>query len=225
MSVGTAIESAVRRHVGQLQPALVRDSDIEIETYEEVREVFGSNTEIAEAAGYGAPGQYPKGSPEWTRRRTFMRNLQRYEMGRTGGSGQRRTPSRMLPRLVTVAKVNESRRNTPTGVTDVIRLMGGQGTTSFRFKATVEISADRRDRDIELTVYTHREVYRQREWPMRGRVPRDDAEWSDLGHAYCDAFLTAYGLGGASVIDTPEGIEPIFLFTIGREDEVQYDFA
>ncbi len=223
MSLGAAMRAAVMAHVGQLQSDLVVDDDVEITTYEEAREVLGTNEEIAEQAGYGASGQYRKGTPEYTRRRTFMRGLQRAEKRRTGEAGQSRPGTHLVPQLVTVANIRTNRRNTPTTASDVIRLMGMKGTTSSYFRATVTVSSDTRDRTIDTIVYTARSVYRSVGWPMRGRLPRSDDEWADLGALYVTAFAIAYGIGaGMDVDDSPE---PILQFTIGRGEGIQCDYT
>lgn len=225
MTLASAMRSAVMAHVGVLQPSLVVDDDVEITTYEQAREVLGTTEEIAEQAGYGAPGQYRKGTPEYTRRRSFMRQLQRAEKRRTGGPGQSRSGANVAPQIVTVAKIRANRRNTPTGVSDVIRLMGMKGTTTSYVRAMTTVSSDTRSRTIEARVYTQQSVYRSVGWPMRGRVPRDDDAWADLGARYFQAFARAYGVGEMTVDDEPQ---PIFQFTIGRDDEteaIDYDYT
>lgn len=216
------MERAVRAHVGELQPALVTDSERTIDTYEESREVLGSNSEIAEAAGYGAPGQYPRGSPEWKARQTFMRRLQRYEQFRTGGGGQARNPRGAPPRIIIIARIEATRQNTPATLADVIRLMGMRGTTSLDFEARVKVSSDERWRKISAAVYTAQSVYRSVGWPMRGRSPDSGDEWLELGLMYGQAFLIAYGMPSAYLVDDGS---PLFLFTIGREDGVIYDYT
>jgi len=222
MSLASAMEAAVRAHVGVLQPALVVPDDVTVTTYEEAREVLGTNEQIAEQAGYGTPGEYPKGSPEWVARRSFMRQLQRAEKRRTGAPGESRSGASLVPRVVTVANVSRNRSNTPTTVRDVIRLMGMKGTTSLRFKCTVQVSADKRDRDIAVPIYVHPKLYRDVGWPMRGISPRSTDQWGLLAGRYAHAVLTAYGLAEGTAIT---GTGELFLFTIGREDGVLYDYS
>lgn len=223
MSLARAMQSAVMAHVGVLQSALVVDDDVTITSYEEAREVLGSNEEIAEQAGYGATGQYRKGTPEYTRRRTFMRGLQRAEQRRTGGPGQSRSGAKQESQIVTVANIRAHRRNTPTTVQDVIRLMGMKGTTSSYVRATVTVSSDTRSRTIDTTVYTAQSVYRSVGWPMRGRQPRNDGEWAALGEQYVSAFARAYGIGAG--MDVEGEPEPIFQFTIGRGEGIECEYT
>jgi hypothetical protein len=224
VSLADAIEAAVMAKVGHVASEAVPDEEV---TYETLRELFGNNADIATAAGYGRPGQHKKGSEAWKRRRTLMRNLQRYEKERTGAAGQKRTPTKLLPRLRSIAKTEQRRRATPRSVSDVIRLMGREGTTSTLLLATFGYSSSRnpaRRREIDAVIYTRREVYRRSGWPMRGRVPRDADEWQELGEAYLMAWGEAYGMGGdlpASGVDET----PVLLFEIGRGDGVQYEFS
>ena len=223
MSLGAAMEAAVRAKVGKVPGALVPD---EQPTYETLRELFGSNADIARAAGYGAPGQYPKGSPEWKRRRTFLRNLERYEQRRKGGSGQSRAPVKLAPRLANIARTEQRRRSTPRSTRDVIRLMGMQGTTTSFVLVKFKYSSPKnpqRLREIEVKVYTSQSVYRDVQWPMRGKVPRSEEEWAELGSKYLEGWAIAYGMPGELVDDGVDDT-PIFLFAIGREEGVDYDY-
>lgn len=227
MSLARAMEAAVMAHVGVRQSALVTPEHITITTYEEAREVLGSNEEIAEQAGYGAPGQYRKGTTEWRRRESFMRQLQRGEQRRSGGTGESRSAANIAPRVVTVANIETNRINTPKGVADVIRLMGMRGTTTSFVKATFAYSSPknpRRDRQIEASVYTAQSVYRDVGWRMRGFRPQDEEAWDQLGQQYLEAWAIAYGMAG-EVVAGGTANDPIFIFTIGGEEGVQYDYT
>lgn len=223
MSLATTMEAAVRAKVGHVQDELVPDAR---PTYDTLRDLFGSNADIARAAGYGAPGQYKAGTPEYVRRRTFMRNLQRYEQTRTGGAGQRRTARKIEPRLASIARTEQRRRAVPLSVRDVVRLMGMRGTTTSFVLVKFAYSSPKnpaRKREIEVGVYTSQGVYRDVGWPMRGRAPRSAEGWEELGAMYLEGWAIAYGIPGELVTGGVEG-DPIFLFTIGREAGVTYDY-
>jgi hypothetical protein len=196
------MEAAVRAKVGKVQRELASPSNDQA-SYDALRELFDSNAAIAQAAGYGAPGQYKPHSPEWVRRRTLMANLRRYDNARKAKlglpHGQVREPSKLDPRLRSIAASERKRQATPLTVRDVVRLMGEQGTTSttvlVKFKYSSAKNPQRR-REIDVAVYTHPEVYESVGWPMAGKSPRSESGWEALGRQYLEAFCIAYGIPG-----------------------------
>jgi hypothetical protein len=219
------MEAAVRSHVGQLQAPLVPPPEDApaIYSYTELRDLLGGNSEIATAAGYGRPGQYRKGTPEWRRRQSFLRNLQRYQKAATGTPGEARIPTRKIgPRLRNISQA-QRQRATPRTAGDVIRLMGMQGTTTTLISGWLRYSEDTRNRSIESRVFTSQANYRYVAWPMRGRVPRDSREWETLGRQYVEAWAIAYGAPGLRA--DPGSGDPVFQFIIGREEPIHYDFG
>lgn len=221
-ALGNAFEAAVRAHVGARVPTREREP-----TWADVFEEFDSNEEIATAAGYGRPGQHPRGSPAWRRRRTFMRNLQRYRQGVTGGPGQRRTPRLLEGRLISIVRSRRRRREAPLNVRQVIRLMGRLGTTTWlvvaRFRYSSPKNPDRGVRTIEVAVYTDPEVYEEVGWPMEGRDPRSERGWDALARMYLEGWAIAYGLPDELLADGLDS--PQFEFSIGRGEGVQYDYT
>ena len=201
----------VGRPIGEAVPA----ADV---TWGDIFAVYDSNADIATAAGYGAPGQHRQGTQAWKDRRTFMRNVQRYRQESEGGPGQRRTPTRLEPRIRRLARRGTTRAAT---VRDVIRLMGMQGTTSDHLEVNFRYSP--RDRMITASVYTHQSVYRGVGWRMRGFLPRDADEWETLGERYLEAFMVAYGMPSEVAQLGTEGT-PGISFTIGREEPIDYDY-
>jgi hypothetical protein len=214
MSLGQAMEVAVRSRVGVPAWALVPD---EAPDYAELRRLYGSgrgsNERIAAAAGY------PKGAEG---RKTFLRRLQRYEQYRKGKGGQASRPA-MTDELTKAARKEQARRATPKTVSGVIRMMGSRGTTTSLVKVTFSYASSRQ-REIDIPVYTARSVYVDVGWPMGGKVPRTEPQWDALGELFLEAFCIAYGIPAELAQDGFDDA-PVFHFTIGREAGVQYDYT
>lgn len=228
-NLGEAMRAAVDEHVGEVLEWLIPRETPDLGT---LVELFGGegtrrvNARIAEAGGYGGPRDNRRGSAGWVRRRTFMRDLQRY---RAAEGRQRRRPVERgrLPELRRIARAEQRRRATLEDASAVLDAMGRHGVTMTHVKGRFSYQPHRR-REIEVTVAIEPDVFDEVDWPGAPAPADGDAEaWDHLGRLLLEAWGIAYGMpdsltrGGGMSDD--ESVE--LGFSMGADPRAAYGYG
>lgn len=189
MNADTALHNAMQALVGHR----VRVTELETPTYSRLLELFGSNAGIASAAGFptAAAALLAGRDPNTARRQrqSFLRNLQRYERGRT--------PRGQEPRLGEIEQQERTKRRMISSLGQLARTMVESGAT-VRSGATltIAVSQDVRERSGLPSVAVH---------PPEGFIDAvDNGRWSVAADLFFSAWGAGYGIGYVLVLDAED---------------------
>jgi hypothetical protein len=184
----TAIRQGFDSMVGRTQHFVVPEG---LPTFDELLARFGSTSALAEGAGYGRPGQFPRGSKRWRDRESFMRRLRRYRSGENLPSADSR---RLLEGLGNKVR---RRQATPTSLDDVVDLVDEHGLT-FRGVVLVQISSDTTVRTFTSPGFW----ISPRIWAQEGCAePVRGRHWPDAVGPLSNAMGRAYGVGPMHLLE------------------------
>lgn len=223
MDLARAFREEVERKVGHVHELVADRGE---PTLSDFVELFPATTAgrqaAAKAAGYGGPGEHRQGSRAWTRRRSFMRELQRYtttagQRRRQGPGGRERPLNR---REASIVRSQWRKQSRPGNVRAVLRAMNRYGATVTNFTGKFRYEPQRR-RQLDRFAVGVRPAVARRSGFTSDAIERLD--WRELSEAFLLAFGRAYGMGdygagGASSVEA-------FTFRLGYAPQAAYHFG
>lgn len=223
MNLARAFREEVERKVGHVHELVADRGE---PTLADFVEIFPPTTAgrqaAARAAGYGGPGEHRQGSRAWTRRRSFMRELQRYTttagQRRRQGPGGRERP--LNKREASIVRSQWKKQARPGSVRAVLRAMNRYGATVTNFTGKFSYEPRRR-RELNRYAVGVRPAVAQRAGFTSDAIARLD--WNELAEAFLLAFGRAYGMGdyaagGAISVEA-------FTFRLGYTPDAVYRFG
>lgn len=224
MNLARAFREEVERKVGHVHELVADRGE---PTLSDFVEIFPATTEgrqeAARAAGYGGPGEHRPGTKAWTRRRSFMRELQRWtttaEQRRRQGEGARGRP--LGRREASIVRSQWKKQSRPANVRAVLRMMNRYGATVTNF--TGRFTYERRLRTLDRYAVGVRPAVAQRSGFARELTDREPIPWEELAEAFLLAFGRSYGMGDYAAGGATD--VRAFTFRLGYTPEAVYTFG
>lgn len=216
-----AFEEEVRRKVGHVHH-LVADPGRE-PTYGDFVGMFpataAGRVEAARAAGYGGPRDHRPNTRAWTRRRSFMRQLQRWQ---TSALERRRPPHVLNKREAGIVRARWKKDARPGSARAVLRVMWRYGVTVTALHVTFTYEDDR-PRELDHYAVGIRPGVLRRSGFTRALVEGSPIPWTELADAFLLTFGRAYGMGDYAGGGASEAEE--VSFRLGFTDQAVYAFG
>lgn len=190
MNADTALHRALEELLGE---GVLADAEPPPYTYATLRELYGSNRAIADAAGFPTAAavtkerraRYPRGRKEVTARKaaearrarqTFLKKLERWGKGVEPDKRSQELIADLIERKLETQDVDD--------FAELADLMADRGVTAGG-TMTVRVSDDERERDIPETVFRPSEAFVD---------AVEDEDWQKAAEEFFDGLLAAYGI-------------------------------
>lgn len=211
----------VRRKVGVAVPNLMPDRD---PTFADVRELYPTGPDLAEALGYGANRDHPRGSRAWRERRNLLDDYSRWRRGARNPFRRGEATSGRARQLSAAVRREWRISATPQTELEVLQMVVAEGATVKSFAGTFDYEADR-ERFINSAVYIWPEVLERVGFSEDVRAAPPIA-WGDLGGTFFTAWTEAYGLDNGLIESIEDEGFDVFAMSwdIGRNENVDYDY-
>jgi hypothetical protein len=211
----TAFREACTAKVGHSHTLAMPERDPNLEDFVKM---FPSNEDAAKAAGFGAKGAHKPNTPGWTRRRSFMRNLQRYRTGAT----EKRTPGpKMNKRMGSIVRAQWRKTARPGTVRQVLELLNKYGAAVTELECTFHY--ENRAREFDRFAVGITPATLQRSGLTVPVIRSQPIPWAQLADAFLLSWGRAYGMGdyaagGATKVGA-------FTFRVGFTGRAQYAYG
>lgn len=190
-------------------------------TFDDFVELYPATTEgrvaAATAAGYGKPGQHKPGTAAHVRRRSFMRQLQRWT---TEGTERRKPPDQLRKREAGIVKSSWKKASTPRNLGQVLELIRRYGATVTALIFTP--GYEKRKRNFSAFSVGLKPSLLQRCGFTRDAVRGEDMD--ELAGAFLLAFSRAYGMGDYLAGGQDDDTE-LLTFRLGFAATAQYQYG